>query len=187
MRRLLHLWPASAALLAVLLVGWLIVNAGAEDAASSMLHVGWGKAQILPYAVEQNGFEALQKGAAQIVVGVTPSAANLAFYGVTSGPPIFYDGQGFMVHRASGIHSLADLAGRKVCFIDGTETGPIPFAAMKARGIRFIPFPFQEEGEMNAGLVVGHCEAVTADASKLAECARSFTAWSMISRSCPKR
>jgi general L-amino acid transport system substrate-binding protein len=133
-----------------------------------------GKAQILPYAVEQNGFEALQKGAAQIVVGVTPSAATLAFYGVTFGPPIFYDGQGFMVHKASGIHSLADLAGRKVCFIDGTETGPILFAAMKARGIRFIPFPFQEEGEMNAGVVVGNCEAVTADISKLAEVRAQF-------------
>jgi general L-amino acid transport system substrate-binding protein len=133
-----------------------------------------GKAQIHPYAVEPDALEALKKGSADVVVGVTPSASSLAFYGVAFGPPIFYDAQGFMVHKASHIGSLADLAGRKVCFIDGTENGPILFAAMKARGIAFVPFPFQEEGEMDAGLVVGHCEAVTADISKLAQVRAEF-------------
>jgi glycosyltransferase 2 family protein len=47
MRRLLHLWPASAALLGLLLVVWLIVNAGAEDVARSMLVVGWGLLPIV--------------------------------------------------------------------------------------------------------------------------------------------
>jgi general L-amino acid transport system substrate-binding protein len=132
------------------------------------------KADIHPYAIEQDGFEALKKGAVDVVAGVTPSASSLVFYGVAFGPPIFYDAQGFMVHKASGIGSLADLAGRKICFIDGTENGPVLFATMKARGISFIPFPFQEEGEMDAGLVVGHCDAVTADISKLAQVRAQF-------------
>jgi general L-amino acid transport system substrate-binding protein len=133
-----------------------------------------GKAQIHAYPVEQDAFEALKKGAADVVVGVTPSASSEMFYGVRFGPPIFYDAQGFMVHKASHISSIADLKGRKVCFIDGTDNGPVLFAAMKARGIAFIPFPFQEEGEMDAGLIVGHCEAVTADISKLAQVRAEF-------------
>jgi general L-amino acid transport system substrate-binding protein len=132
------------------------------------------KAHIQPYPVEQEGLEALKKGSADVIVGVTPSASSLALYGVAFGPPILFDAQGFMVHKASGIGSLADLAGRKICFIDGTENGPILFAAMKARGIGFIPFPFQEEGEMDAGLVVGRCDAVTADLSKLAQVRAEF-------------
>jgi putative membrane protein len=48
MRRLLHLWPASAALLGLVLVVWLIVDAGAEDVGRSMLLVGWG---LLPIAL----------------------------------------------------------------------------------------------------------------------------------------
>jgi putative membrane protein len=48
MRRLVHLWPAGAALLGLLLVVWLIVDAGAEDVAQSMLLVGWG---LLPIAL----------------------------------------------------------------------------------------------------------------------------------------
>jgi hypothetical protein len=48
MRRLLHLWPAGAALLGLLLVVWLIADAGAEDVAQSMLLVGWG---LLPIAL----------------------------------------------------------------------------------------------------------------------------------------
>jgi Lysylphosphatidylglycerol synthase TM region len=48
MRRLLRLWPAGAALLGLLLLVWLIVNAGAEGVARSMLLIGWG---LLPIAL----------------------------------------------------------------------------------------------------------------------------------------
>jgi general L-amino acid transport system substrate-binding protein len=41
-------------------------------------------------------------------------------------------------------------------------------AAKAARGLRFIAFPFQEEGEMEAGLIGGHCAAVSASLSALA-------------------
>jgi general L-amino acid transport system substrate-binding protein len=132
------------------------------------------KAHIQPYPVEQEALEALKKGSADVVMGVTPSASGLALYGVAFGPPIFYDAQGFMVHKASGIGALADLAGRKICFIAGTENGPVLSAAMKARGIGFIPFPFPEEGEMDAALAVGRCDAVTADLSKLAQLRAEF-------------
>jgi general L-amino acid transport system substrate-binding protein len=135
-------------------------------------------AQMTPakFPVEQEALRALQKGGVDLLVGATPSATGVWAYGVQFGPPVFYDAQGIMVHREAGIASLADLAHRRVCFIDGTDTQRVLDAAMRARGIAYASYPFQEEGEMDAALVVGHCDAMSADLSRLAEKRSSFHA-----------
>jgi general L-amino acid transport system substrate-binding protein len=84
------------------------------------------------------------------------------------GPVIFYDHQGILVNKATGIHSLNDLAGKKICFLVGTEIGVQLTAYMDRRKIKFIPGPFSEEGEMEAAFVTRNCAAVSADVSQLA-------------------
>ncbi|WP_396272507.1 ABC transporter substrate-binding protein [Granulicella arctica] len=69
--------------------------------------------------------------------------------------PIFYDYQGFLVNKAAGIHSSKDLAGKKVCFLGGTETEMQVQGYMQRQSIRWLPFPFQEEGEMEAAFITG--------------------------------
>ena len=128
------------------------------------------------FPAEHEALLALQKGGIDVLVGATPSASGVWAYGVQFGPPVFYDAQGVMVHRESGIHTLADLAHRTVCFIDGTETVEVLESALRARGIAYSPYPFQEEGEMDAALVVGHCDSVSADLSRLAEKRAGFHA-----------
>lgn len=128
------------------------------------------------FPVEHEALLALQKGEIDVLVGATPSANAVWAYGVQFGPPVFYDAQGIMVHRESGIHGLADLAHRTVCFIDGTDTEVVLDAALRARGIAYYPYPFQEEGEMDAALVVGHCDSMSADLSRLAEKRSGFHA-----------
>ncbi len=135
-----------------------------------------GHLQPKSFPVEQEALAALQKGDVDVLVGVTPSASSVRQYGVQFGPPVFYDAQGIMVHRAAGIRTLADLAHRHVCFIDGTDTQLVLDAAMRARGIAYEPYPFQEEGEMDAALAVGHCDSMSADLSRLAEKRSSFHA-----------
>ena len=130
--------------------------------------------QAKSYPVEHAGLLALKKNEIDVLVGATPSATGVWAYGVQFGPPVFYDAQGIMVHRESGIHTLADLAQRDVCFIDGTDTQLVLDAALRSRGIAYSPFPFQEEGEMDAALVVGRCESVSADLSQLAEKRANF-------------
>jgi general L-amino acid transport system substrate-binding protein len=39
---------------------------------------------------------------------------------------------------------------------------------MRRKEIKWLPFPFQEEGEMEAAFITGNCAAVTADVSQLA-------------------
>jgi general L-amino acid transport system substrate-binding protein len=126
------------------------------------------------YPGELPALYGLQRGAVNVLVGVTPGPTAAWAHKLRFGPPVFYDAQGVMVDRAKGIVSLAGLAGRLVCTIDGTETQVVLEAAMRARGISYHPFPFQEEGEMDAALVVGYCEAVSADLSRLAEKRANF-------------
>ena len=128
------------------------------------------------YPVELEALNGLAKAEVDLLVGVTPSVSNMAIHGVAFGPPVFYDGQGFMVDKAAGITSMQDLAGRKVCYIDGTEYQPVVDPIMQARHIAYLPYPFQEEGEMDAALVVRHCDAETADISKLADKRSGFHA-----------
>jgi general L-amino acid transport system substrate-binding protein len=123
---------------------------------------------------EEDGLIALRKGQADIVVGVTPSAIGEGQRGVRYSLPIFQDGQGFMVHRAEGVHSLADITGHKLCYIEDTDNDRIALANLAASGIRPVPFGFQEEGEMDAAIMDRHCQVTTAYFSKLAEARMTF-------------
>jgi general L-amino acid transport system substrate-binding protein len=128
---------------------------------------------IQTYNTEADGLTALAHGQSDIVAGITPAAA-LAARGVHVSPPIFQDGQGFMVHRAEGIHALSDITGHKLCYIEDTDNDSTVRAYLAAHGIRPIPFGFQEEGEMDAAIMDRHCQATTAYISKLAEARGTF-------------
>ena len=117
---------------------------------------------------EAEALAALRAGQADLAVGVTPAISTGLRLGVTYGPPVFWDSQAVMVHRQSGIRDLGALAGKTVCFIDGTDEGKVLLATMKAGRIAIRPFPFQEEGEMEAAFSGGHCQAISAYTSKLA-------------------
>jgi general L-amino acid transport system substrate-binding protein len=124
--------------------------------------------ELHSFPAEADALRGLKSGEVDVLVGVTPSLSGGLQDAITFGPTVFWDSQTFMVHRRSHVTDAAALAGQTVCFIDGTDEGPVLLAAMRRRGLRIIPFPFQEEGEMAAGLVGGHCRAISAYASKLA-------------------
>jgi general L-amino acid transport system substrate-binding protein len=84
------------------------------------------------------------------------------------GPVIFHDHQGLLVNQAAGMHAIGDLAGKKICFLVGTEIEAQLTAYMNRRKMKFIPGPFSEEGEMEAAFVTRNCAAVSADISQLA-------------------
>ena len=132
------------------------------------------KVELKVYNTEQEGLVALQDGKSDVIAGVTPAARAAAQGGIHFSPPIFQDGQGFMVHRAEGIHRIADIAGHKLCYIEDTDNDPIVLAFLAARNVRPIPFGFQEEGEMDAGIMDRHCQVTSAFISKLAEARATF-------------
>ena len=129
--------------------------------------------EIEAYNTEQEALAALHDGKSDIIAGVTPKAAAAA-RGVHFSPPIFQDGQGFMVQKADGIHDIADITGHKLCYIEDTDNDPTVLAFLAARHVRPIPFGFQEEGEMDAGIMDRHCQVTSAFISKLAEARSTF-------------
>ena len=126
------------------------------------------RATVFGYHDEREGMLALQRHQIALLVGASPNPGLAARYGIVFGQPVFFDGQGFLVRRDAGIASLADLAGKPVCFIGGTQAESDAQRVLGGRGIAFRPFPFEEMGEMQAALVTGHCRAQTGDVSSLA-------------------
>jgi general L-amino acid transport system substrate-binding protein len=102
-----------------------------------------------------------------LLATASPNYLNTANAGFGFARPIFYDYQAFFVNKTMGVASPRDLAGKKVCYLGGTEIEIQLQSYMQREKIKWLPFPFQEEGEMEAALVTGNCAALTADVSQL--------------------
>jgi len=133
-----------------------------------------GKAKLVGYPGRDQAFPALKAGKIQVLIGETPNPADATLYRAAYGPILFEDGQGFLVPKAAGIQKLDDFAGRQICYIAGTAADRNLIASFGPRHIAYLPFPFEEMGEMAAALVTGHCAAVTADRSALAVMRSAF-------------
>jgi general L-amino acid transport system substrate-binding protein len=132
------------------------------------------RVEVQTYNAEQDGLTGLHHGQSDIVAGVTPSVLEAGSRGVRFSLPIFEDGQGFMVHRAEGVHGINDITGHKLCYIQDTDNDHTVLPALESRGIRPVPFGFQEEGEMDAAIMDRHCQVTSAMISKLAEARSTF-------------
>ena len=126
------------------------------------------------YSAEQDAEAALQAGAVDLVAGVTPGVTPVLHYGIRFSPPEFYDAQGFLVRRDAGASDLAGLAGKIVCYVEGTDSERVLQSRLAARGIAVLAESWQEQGELDDALLTGRCQAVSADLSKLAETRASF-------------
>ncbi|MBK8158079.1 MAG: amino acid ABC transporter substrate-binding protein [Rhodospirillaceae bacterium] len=80
----------------------------------------------------------------------------------------YYDGQGFMVHKDTGVKSALELKGATVCVQEGTTTEKNMGDFDKANGLGFEPVKFKENDQARAAYDEGRCDAYTTDASGLA-------------------
>jgi len=126
------------------------------------------KFTVVPFRDEQDALKALKSGEIALLATGSPNFINTANTGFGFARPIFYDYQGFLVNKTMGITSPKDLAGKKICFLGGTEIEDQIESYMHRENIKWLPFPFEEEGEMEAAFVTRNCAAVTADVSQLA-------------------
>ncbi len=80
----------------------------------------------------------------------------------------FYDGQGFMVRRSSGVQRARDLDGASVCMSSGT-TNELNLADWaRANRITIRPVVFEQNDEPRIAYESGRCDAFSTDASQLA-------------------
>jgi general L-amino acid transport system substrate-binding protein len=79
----------------------------------------------------------------------------------------FYDGQGFAVKKESGITSIDQLEGAKICVTGGTTTVFSLQDAFNQRGINYTPVIFPDHSQTLEAYEQGECTAFTTDRSFL--------------------
>lgn len=131
---------------------------------------------IHPFPGEAEALTALRAGTIQLAAGLTPGTTVAAQYGVSFGPPVFYDTQRFLVSRLSNVRRLEDLHGRLICAQDMTQALQTLRDEMTARGISFALMAHSEQGEMDAAVAVRHCVAGADMESRLAQSRAGFHA-----------
>lgn len=126
------------------------------------------KVRFMPNTAVQR-FPMLQSGEVDMLARNTTwtlgreAQLGLAFAGIN-----FYDGQGFMVRRSSGVTSARQLDGATVCVAPGTTTELNLADYFRTNNMRFTPVVIEQVEEIRAAFVAGRCDAYTNDASSLA-------------------
>ena len=117
----------------------------------------------------QNRFTALQSGEIDVLYrNSTQTYLRGATLGLRQGPINFYDGQGFLVKRDSGVKELKDLKGATVCVAQGTTHEVTLGDYGRANGIDWKPLVFDRTDTMYQTFFGGRCDVMTQDASALA-------------------
>ena len=138
-----------------------------EAVAVAILGAG-GKVVIRLFPDDQTGMDALRTGAVDLLPTLTVDFTHATHTGIGFSGVALWDGVGFMVPADSGVQRTEDLSGRTICLLDGTEVEESVRAWFRRKALEFNPFPFQEEGEMEAAFVTGGCAAISGDQTRLA-------------------
>lgn len=113
-------------------------------------------------------FEALKGGEVDMLSrNTTWTTSRDTQVGAEFAPTTFYDGQGMMVRKDSGIKTLEDMAGKSICVETGTTTELNLTDNMRKRNVSFEPVVFQEANAAYAAYAEGRCEGMTSDKSQL--------------------
>ena len=126
------------------------------------------------YPDNETAITALQHKEVDLVATVSDDVTHGTIAGIGLTRPVLFDGLGFMVLRSFGIAHAADLDKKKICFLDQTEAEINLHTWFALHRLSFIPFPFQEEGEMEAAFVTGNCTALSGDLTRLANARVEF-------------
>ncbi len=117
----------------------------------------------------QERFTAVQSGEVDVLIrNTTWTSSRDTTVGLNFAPTTFYDGQGFMVRKDSGIDSLADFEGRSICVQSGTTTELNLADVMGALDIQYTPVIFENADQLTSAYDDGACDGWTTDKSGLA-------------------
>jgi general L-amino acid transport system substrate-binding protein len=126
------------------------------------------KVKYLP-ATPAARFAQLQSGQVDLLSrSVTWNFSRDAGLGMDFPAVTFYDGQGFMVHKSTGVKSVGELSGASVCVQTGTDTETNLADHFRQHKMSYKPVVFEKVDELLAAFEAGRCDAFTTDRSTLA-------------------
>ncbi len=108
----------------------------------------------------QTRFTALQTSEVDaLTANVTHTLSRDAELGVDFVAATFYDGQGFMVKKDSGVTSVKDLGGATVCVLPGSTSEKIAADVFRANNLEYTPVVIEDKNELNTAFFGGRCDA----------------------------
>ena len=119
--------------------------------------------EVRPASAKER-FTILSSGEGDVIIrNTTWTMSRDTDLGMNFGPTTFYDGQGLMVRKGSGVQTLSDLQGASVCVVTGTTTELNLADQFAAAGVSYEAVVFEDFDRPSTPI----CDAVTTDKSSL--------------------
>ncbi|MCK9992257.1 MAG: general L-amino acid transport system substrate-binding protein [Alphaproteobacteria bacterium] len=147
--------------------GWTGIDVDLCRAIAAAIFGDPAKVKYTPLSAKER-FTALQSGEIDVLSRNTTwavsrdTAQGFDFRGVT-----YYDGQGFMVRKSSGVKSARELDGATICVLMGTSTSLTLADYFRANNMKYEPITFEKDDEVVAAYESGRCDSYTTDSSGL--------------------
>jgi general L-amino acid transport system substrate-binding protein len=126
------------------------------------------RVRIVDYPDDQTSVDALHAGSVDVVPTLTDDFTHAVGTHLEFTRPVLWDGVGFLVLGAGPAIGPRQLSGKKICFIAETTVEESVRSWFAREHLEYVPFPFQEEGEMEAAFATGNCGALAGDRTRLA-------------------
>ena len=126
------------------------------------------RVRTVGYPDDRSSMEALRAGAVDMAPTLSDDFTHSVGTHLAFTRPVLWDGAGFLVLGPSPVTRARQLSGKKICFIAETTVEESVRSWFAREHLDFFPFPFQEEGEMEAAFATGNCGALAGDRTRLA-------------------
>ncbi len=125
--------------------------------------------RVTHYPDDRAAMHGLNAGEVEMVATLSDDFTHSVGTHLRFTQPMLWDGVGFLVPARSTVARARQLSGKKICFLAETAVEESVRAWFAREYLEFVPFPFQEEGEMQAAFATGNCGALAGDRTRLAE------------------
>jgi len=131
--------------------------------------------KVAQFPDDRTTMQALVSGDLDMAATLTDDFTHSAGTHIQFTRPVLWDGVGFLLLVKSPVTSARQLRGKKICFLAGTTAEESVRAWFVREHLSFVPFPFSEEGEMQAAFATGNCGALAGDQTRLAQLRAALT------------
>ena len=143
--------------------------------------------KMLHFPDDRTSMQALTNGDVDLIATLTDDFTHRVGTHIEFTRPMLWDGVGFLLPTGSPVNSARQLAGKKICFIAETAVEESVRAWFHQTHLNFVPFPFQEDGEMQAAFATGNCGALAGDQTRLAQFQTALSQHQQHARLLPER
>ncbi|SEF50783.1 amino acid ABC transporter substrate-binding protein, PAAT family [Bryocella elongata] len=123
---------------------------------------------IKGYPDNDTALDALRAGEVDLVPSVSDDFTHATQPGILLTQPVLYDAIGILVPTAAHITTLAQLSSQRICYLAETETETQLHTYFDTHHLTLVPYPFSEQGEMEAAFSTHNCSALAGDLTRLA-------------------